>query len=116
MTRLTAVCDGHGGHKCCDYLANHFLTDIFRAARAILESTEPNLVTALVLGFRETEEKWMAIAKRAGDSSGACLTAVLVRNNRIAGANVGDCRAILRVADGDVQVLTSEHRCVHLVV
>jgi hypothetical protein len=54
----------------------------------------------------------MHIARRSGDSSGACVTAVLIRGRSIAVANVGDCRAVLRMCDGTLKVLTMEHRCV----
>lgn len=120
---LVVVCDGHGGAKCVEHLSRSFPGDLFRASKALLTSSafpsrerQPgvrisDLGLALAQGFQEAENVWMHIARRSGDSSGACMTAVVIRGRSVAVANVGDCRAVLRMCDGTLKVLTMEHRC-----
>lgn len=118
-TALVAMCDGHGGARCAEYLSRQFPRDLMARAGTHLASSDPglgaarlsNLSTALSLGFQETEERWMALARRRRDSSGACFTAILIRGRRVAVANVGDCRAVYRERDGTLTELTTDHRC-----
>ena len=157
-----AVCDGHGGHKCAEYLSKRFVHDLYHASRSLLTSRTvsrdrgiriSDLGLALAETFQEvgggdarnesvactygngvcclpawlrvlpmcpmcapvcnccqTEKNWMTIARRSADSSGACLTAVILRGRTLAVANVGDCRAVLRQFNGTLKVLTNEHR------
>jgi serine/threonine protein phosphatase PrpC len=52
-----------------------------------------------------------AVTPAAGITAGSCLTAVLLRGAHVTVANCGDCKVILRRADGTVETLTTDHRC-----
>lgn len=107
---LVLLCDGHDGLQCATFVQSHFPRDL----------PVDNAGTALTRAFAHVEGEWIAhvrsaqsrgIRRSGGISSGACVTAVLVRGTHITAANVGDSRAIFRRADGSVAVLTDDHRC-----
>lgn len=110
---LVLLCDGHDGSACATFVQARFPRD--------LSSAVGGAGVALTDAFAHVESAWIAHVRSArahggarvggGISSGACVTAVLVRGAHIAAANVGDARAILRRADGSVAVLTDDHRC-----
>ena len=107
---IVLLCDGHDGLQCATFVQSHFPRDL----------PTDNAGAALTQAFAHVEGEWIAhvrsaqsrgIRRGGGISSGACVTAVVVRGTHIAAANVGDSRAILRRADGSVAVLTDDHRC-----
>lgn len=110
---LVLLCDGHDGVACATFVQARFPRDVV--------SGTGDAGAALIDAFAQVEGAWTAHVRSArahggarvggGISSGACVTAVLVRGAHITAANVGDARAILRRADGSIAVLTEDHRC-----
>lgn len=84
--------------------------------QAALEAASGSAVARLARGLSSgrgtTSSRPLAgLTRIKGGTSGACLTAAAIVGTRVYVANVGDCRAVLRRADGSVLVLTNDHRC-----
>jgi protein phosphatase 2C family protein 2/3 len=86
-----AVFDGHGGSGCAEYLRDNLHHYI---ARQDCFPTHPE--QALKLGFKEAEEDFMeqnqTIIK---ERSGSCACAIMVVDDVVYTANVGDSRAVV---------------------
>lgn len=118
---LALMCDGHDGSLCAEFVSKHAFVPAFQAALGRrpgrgLEGEALSLKEA----FAGVEGMWESTVERmkatspgaAGLTSGACVTAALLRDDgQILSANVGDCRAVLRRSDGSIEVLTTDHRC-----
>eukprot|EP01099_Mayorella_cantabrigiensis_P002067 TRINITY_DN1904_c0_g1_i2.p1 TRINITY_DN1904_c0_g1~~TRINITY_DN1904_c0_g1_i2.p1 ORF type:complete len:322 (-),score=79.24 TRINITY_DN1904_c0_g1_i2:473-1438(-) len=86
-----AVYDGHSGIRAAAYAQEHLQTNIF-STQAFFEG---DYETALIEGFEITEEQWLQIAQENDFEDGTTATVVLLVNNEIYVANVGDSTAIL---------------------
>lgn len=61
-------------------------------------------------GISDCEESFMKFAREERESSGACLTVVIVRADLLCCANVGDCQAGIINEAGEIKMLTHPHR------
>ena len=71
--------------------------------------------------FFVLEEEWKSHVARIrtsrnyasinGFTSGACCTAVVLYDQHVVVANVGDARCVLRKQDNTLEILTTDHRC-----
>lgn len=112
------VFDGHGGHHCAEFAANHLAKNILSRLRdrAKTANDETALRTALISGFKQTEHNFLQQAKRLQDPSGstACTMTVFGPDEqmrlRLFLANLGDSRAVLGLADGSAKRLTTDHK------
>jgi len=99
------VCDGHGGVQAADFVNNHLFDNII-ACPNFLEDTE----TAILSGFEQTEK---AFSKFVRDEEidgmiGTTVTAVLIIENQLYIANLGDSEAVL-CSGGKDHLLTEPH-------
>jgi len=99
------VCDGHGGVQAADFVNNHLFDNII-ACPNFLEDTE----TAILSGFEQTE---LAFCKFVKDEEidgmiGTTVTAVLIIENQLYVANLGDSEAVL-CSGGQDYLLTEAH-------
>lgn len=119
---LLIVCDGHDGVACADYISKvAFQPALEDALRRRPAGGPASDGLALSEAFAAVEAGWetrasdlraaKAVTPAAGITSGSCLTAVLLRGAHVTVANCGDCKVILRRADGSVETLTTDHRC-----
>jgi serine/threonine protein phosphatase PrpC len=103
---LFAVFDGHGGTQTAEYLQEQFLQHLLAAGPAVLAADPQGALAAAVqLCEQEVLAKWTP-----GDlpASGSTLCAVLLVDDKLHIANVGDSRAVL-VAGTSAQPLTQDH-------
>lgn len=61
----------------------------------VLETIDKMIVTAILNGFSKAEHDFIEISEKHNENSGSCVNAVLITNNKIYVANLGDCRALL---------------------
>ncbi|KAJ8618728.1 hypothetical protein MRB53_014914 [Persea americana] len=100
------VFDGHGGRAAVDHVTNKLGNNILRAIEKIGKE-EDKLEQAIKAGYLTTDEEFLS----QGQSSGACVATVLLKDAELHVANAGDCRVVLS-RSGTAIALTSDHRVV----
>lgn len=103
---LFAVFDGHGGTQTAQYLQDKFLQHMLAAGPAALQANPQAALSAAVQQCeQEVLAKWSP-----GDlpASGSTLCAVLLVDDKLHIANVGDSRAVL-VSGTSAHPLTQDH-------
>ena len=104
-----SVFDGHGGNKCAEFLRDNLLklicdNDFF-----------PNdIEKAIKYGFGEADKLFLETATKNGeliDNSGSCGLLLLIIDNKIYIANVGDSRCIISKNNGKIRRdVTRDHK------
>jgi serine/threonine protein phosphatase PrpC len=95
---LFSIYDGHGGHKCSEYLKtylHHYILDS--------EFFPQNPIKAIEQGFKNCENNFLNsihLQKQILDSSGSCAIIVLIINDSCYIINLGDSRALYSFDDG----------------
>ena len=107
------VFDGHGGHLCAEYLRDNLHNYVIQSEHFPRDPRE-----ALIQGFKECEANFISMVEAnfqrqqhhhhsnidghaAGpERSGSCANVVLIVNDMIYVANVGDSRALMSAAGG----------------
>ena len=104
-----SIFDGHGGNKCAEFLRDNLLklicdNDFFPT----------DIEKAIKFGFSEADRLFLEIAVKDGkllDSSGSCGLILLIIDNKIYIANVGDSRCIISMNNGKVRKdVTRDHK------
>lgn len=91
--RVLAVCDGHGGKQCSQFLKKNLALEVARLLCNV-EPDDSNTVNAAIIdAFKNVEKNW---EKTENDGSGStcCLMAYYPQHNLFYVANCGDSRAI----------------------
>ena len=97
--------DGHGGSRACDFLRDNLHKYIINDKYFPI-----NPQKAIANGFIYAEKNFLKNYKGI-DSSGSCAIVVVVIENRVYIANVGDSRAILSSKNGSkFYALSRDHR------
>jgi serine/threonine protein phosphatase PrpC len=96
---------GHGGECAAEYSKYTLYTNIILHPEF---ATDPQRV--IREGFIHTDNTFCAQAKKHGDKSGTTATLVIIYNNTIYAANVGDSCAILCKGGSTSVKLTTEHK------
>ena len=104
------VFDGHAGNKCAEFLRDNLLEYIIN--NKCFPSDVPN---AIKLGFKNIDEYYLKniafIDGKLIDNSGSCGLILLIINNIIYIANVGDSRCIGSFQNGKLQKdITIDHK------
>lgn len=101
-----AVYDGHAGHEAAEYLENHLLSYVLSAqAEELRERPLSALSAAVNRAEHEITSRFMAARCNAGST----LLALLLIDDKLHIANVGDSRAVL-VKGTEAQQLTRDHK------
>jgi protein phosphatase len=116
---LFAVADGMGGHEggevaskiALQVLGEHILTSVFLPEISGQAIQGEDTAARMQRAFMEANDKVYLARQKRGNDMGTTLTAVLVRNEHLFVAHVGDCRAYRWNADG-LQQLTTDHSVV----
>ena len=104
-----SVFDGHGGNKCAEFLRDNLL-------KLICENDYfPNDVErAIKYGFSEADKLFLETTTKNGeliDNSGSCGLLLLIIDNKIYIANVGDSRCIISKNNGKIRKdVTRDHK------
>ncbi|KAJ3695689.1 hypothetical protein LUZ60_001066 [Juncus effusus] len=105
-----AVLDGHNGNAAAIYTRDNLLNHVLSAIPRNLSREEwlHALPRALVAGFVKTDKEFQS----QGQTSGTTATFVIIDGWTVTVASVGDSRCILDAegADGDISLLTVDHR------
>ena len=106
------IYDGHGGSKCADFLRDTLHKIIFSN-----ENFPENVEKAIKNGFLKAENEFLnniALDKTNGnilDRSGSCAIIVIIVDNKIYVANVGDSRGIMSTNGGkEYKIITTDHK------
>ena len=108
LSGYAAVFDGHGGEECAEYVSEKMLEqvgDSFQTDEAWERGED--LLKDL---FHSLDTEFCEAAIVREDTSGACGTVVVVKNEEAIIANVGDCRAVQFTAKGKVVKFSTDHR------
>ncbi|EYC24650.1 hypothetical protein Y032_0013g2028 [Ancylostoma ceylanicum] len=100
-----AVYDGHGGPKASQFAGINLHKQILQQA----DYAQGNLPEALRKGFLALDEQMRSDDEMRDDVSGATAVVVLVKDDVIHCANVGDSRAVVSVC-GEARPLSFDHK------
>ena len=108
-----AIYDGHGGKNCAEYLRDNLHKFICNDI-----NFPNNIEEAIRNGFKEAENDFInnyALSKinnnNINDRSGSCAVIVLIVENKVYIANVGDSRAIMSTNNGKkLREVTIDHK------
>lgn len=103
---MHAIFDGHGGPSAALRCAELFPQAVFGAYAELTGERQPRLERALVRAFARVDK---AIRASAGDH-GTTATVVVISDETITIANVGDSAAYLHRLDSSVQLISADHR------
>ena len=96
------IFDGHAGNKCAEFLRNNLLNYILNNSH--FPKDVPN---AIKHGFKKIDEdyltKYAFVNDKLEDNSGSCGLILLLVNNKIYIANVGDSRCVASFKNGKIQ-------------
>ncbi|KAL1459198.1 hypothetical protein WDU94_011205 [Cyamophila willieti] len=99
-----AVYDGHGGSSIAEYAKNHLHKHIVRRSEY-----ERSIVEAMEDGFLDIDQTMKGKPTLNGNECGSTAICILIKNNLLYCANVGDSRAIACV-NGVVHPLSQDHK------
>eukprot|EP01105_Mastigella_eilhardi_P000750 TRINITY_DN1089_c0_g2_i1.p1 TRINITY_DN1089_c0_g2~~TRINITY_DN1089_c0_g2_i1.p1 ORF type:complete len:316 (-),score=81.46 TRINITY_DN1089_c0_g2_i1:69-974(-) len=106
---MVGVCDGHGGVASSRFACQH-MPKLLASA----EHFPSDVKQAFVDGFLATDHELNQLVSdgtvEAG--SGSCAVCVLVMDNTLYVANLGDSRAVLGTTEGIAIALTKDHKAV----
>ena len=98
--------DGHGGNGACDFLRDNLHKFIINDKYFPL-----NPQRAIANGYIHAEKIFLKNYGGRGDTSGSCAIIILIIENRVYIANVGDSRAVLSAKNGTkFYMLSKDHR------
>ena len=104
-----SVFDGHGGNKCAEFLRDNLLKLICDN-----EYFPNDIEKAIKYGFNEADKLFLENAAKDGeliDNSGSCGLILLIVDNKIYIANVGDSRCIISMKNGLIRKdVTRDHK------
>lgn len=101
-----AVYDGHAGHEAAEYLENHLLSYVLSAGADRLHSSP---LAALQAAVNSAELEINTKFSAARCNAGSTLLALLLVDDKLHIANVGDSRAVL-IKGTEAQQLTRDHK------
>ncbi len=103
------IFDGHGGEGCSEYLKDNFLQCLVKNPNFPID-----IKKCLTETFETVEDKFFkekCSSTENCDGSGSCALTVLIFDNKLYIANIGDSRAILSLNGGTkVKQLTNDHK------
>ena len=104
------VFDGHAGSKCVEYLRNNLLNYIMNNSHF-----PNNIPSAIKHGFKKIDEDYLTkhafVSNKLEDNSGSCGLILLLVNNIIYIANVGDSRCVGSFKNGKLlKDITFDHK------
>jgi len=104
-----SVYDGHGGNKCAEFLRDNLLNLICDNAYF------PNdIKSAIKFGFEQVDKKFLEQSVKNGkiiETSGSCALILLIVENKIYVANVGDSRCLISMQNGFIRRdVTRDHK------
>ncbi|OWF42240.1 protein phosphatase 1E-like [Mizuhopecten yessoensis] len=99
-----AVFDGHAGVEAATYAATHLHCHLVRC-----EEFQKNPAGALKCAYKGTDEKYLLKAEREKLKSGSTGVSILIRENKLHLAWLGDSQAML-VKNGEAVVLMDPHK------
>ena len=104
-----SVFDGHGGNKCAEFLRDNLLKLICDN-----EFFPDDIEKAIKYGFSEADKLFLENAVKDGelqDNSGSCGLILLIIDNKVYIANVGDSRCIISMKNGLIRKdVTRDHK------
>ncbi len=122
LTEFSAVCDGHGGGECSEYLRNHLtshvvkeLKNVERLLKSELSNTSSSadkvtlaVRAALTNAFLNCDKEFLS--QESCPQSGSTCASVLLLNRRLFAANVGDSRVVLSRKSGEAMEMTTDQK------
>ena len=104
------VFDGHGGEECSEFLKNNFMNYLIENPNFPFD-----IKLSMTEAFQKVEESFFKLnckeTLEASDKSGSCALVVLIFDNKVYVANIGDSRAIMSICGGTkVKQLTVDHK------
>lgn len=119
---LFILADGMGGHQAgelasalaCRVVAGHLMSQVYLPTLSSLDrgATQPSLNEVLIEAIMSANR----VVNQTLPGSGTTLTCAMVFGGRLFIGHVGDSRAYLRRANGEVQQLTRDHSVVSKLV
>jgi serine/threonine protein phosphatase PrpC len=112
---LFALLDGHNGSKCVDFVQANLLQTMLESKllhsasfKDTLDSNKDGELLAEAFGILDHRFLSMAVLSDPLETSGSCVTAMMVRKNFVTLAWLGDCRAVMCTREGKAVQMTSD--------
>ncbi|EGR28296.1 protein phosphatase 2c, putative [Ichthyophthirius multifiliis] len=105
------IYDGHGGCQCADFLKDQLHNFIIKD-----DNFPHNPKQAIINGFLNADESFLKKADNPQnlDRSGSCIILLMILNDLIFVANLGDSRAVLSTNNGQkIIALSTDHKPNH---
>ena len=106
-----AVFDGHGGEECAEFLKNNYLNYLVENPNFPFD-----IKLSMIETFQKIEEAFFKLHCKEdnleeSDKSGSCALVLIIFDNKLYIANIGDSRAIMSVNGGTkVRQLTADQK------
>ena len=106
-----AIFDGHGGEECAEYLKNNYLNYLVENPNFPFD-----IKLSMIETFQKIEETFFKLYCKEdnieeSDKSGSCALVLIIFDNKIYLANLGDSRAIMSMGGGTkVRQLTTDQK------
>jgi len=104
-TSFFAVYDGHAGAKVAEYAGKHLHKLIIKRK----EYAEGDIAAAIRNAFLELDEIMKTDESLRNESAGSTAVTVLIKDNKLYCANIGDSRCIASIK-GNVEPLSFDHK------
>ena len=105
-----SIFDGHGGETCSSFLKNNFLNYLIED-KNFPNDIKESLINTINKVEKEFNKRYVDIKNNNIDFSGSCALILLIIENKIYIANVGDSRAIMSLENGKkYRSLTIDHK------
>ena len=105
-----AIFDGHGGQLCSSFLKKNFLNYLIED-KNFPNDIKESLINTIKKIEKEFNKKYVDILNNNIDFSGSCALILLIIENKIYIANVGDSRAIMSIDQGNkIYPITIDHK------
>ena len=103
---LFGIFDGHGGNDVVKYIKDR-LPEIIKTNILNNNSYDNSMETKISLAFNKIDEE---LKFYDSEYTGSTATIVLIQDNKIYCANVGDSRAYI-IYDNNIKQITVDHKC-----
>eukprot|EP01104_Vermistella_antarctica_P008723 TRINITY_DN2206_c0_g1_i2.p1 TRINITY_DN2206_c0_g1~~TRINITY_DN2206_c0_g1_i2.p1 ORF type:complete len:606 (+),score=172.58 TRINITY_DN2206_c0_g1_i2:529-2346(+) len=103
------VYDGHGGEETVQFIERRLHANIAKGIATALSSSTTKMTDAVRKEWLKTDMEWVGRCKKNGVGDGSTATAVVLMDNVMITANVGDTRAVLCRGNKAIRI-TQEHK------
>ena len=104
------VFDGHGGQRCSNFVGEHLFPAISQRVQSVMREDTACIEDALRSAFKAVDAAFLESVGDMGANVGSTGVVAMIKGRHLFCAWVGDSRAILCRADGEILQLSDDHK------